>query len=156
VVLTASNGVSYKWFKDGILIPGAATSVLNANGPGLYHVIVSNGTCEGYSSNKVEVKFQECMPVAEPKVVVPTAFSPNNNNANDLLRPLLYNIDQLNYFKVYNRWGQLVFQTQTKGAGWDGKINGQLQPTETYTWIVECVDRDGKVIRQSGRTILIR
>ena len=156
VVLTANNGSGYKWYKDDVLIQSAATAVLSVNEPGVYHVMVGNGTCDGGPSNKVEVKFQECMPVAETKVVVPTAFSPNNNNANDQLRPLLYNIDQLKYFKVFNRWGQLVFQTQTLGAGWDGKINGQLQPTETYTWIVECVDRDGKIIRQSGRTILIR
>ncbi|MFN2438336.1 MAG: gliding motility-associated C-terminal domain-containing protein [Chitinophagaceae bacterium] len=57
---------------------------------------------------------------------------------------------------VYNRWGQLVFTTNTMGKGWDGKIHGIPQPSETYTWILACIDIEGKPIKQSGRSLLIR
>ncbi|MBD0289192.1 MAG: gliding motility-associated C-terminal domain-containing protein, partial [Flavisolibacter sp.] len=60
------------------------------------------------------------------------------------------------YFKVFNRWGQLVFQNNTIGKGWDGTFNGIQQPTEIYTWILECIDNNGKTIRQSGRSLLLR
>ncbi|MDQ6608377.1 MAG: gliding motility-associated C-terminal domain-containing protein, partial [Bacteroidota bacterium] len=63
---------------------------------------------------------------------------------------------ELRYFKVYNRWGQQVFQTNVKGKGWDGTINGLQQPSETYSWILECIDANGKSIKQSGRSLLIR
>ena len=108
------------------------------------------------SDNSVQVRVVECAPIAEANVVVPSAFTPNSNNANDYLRPIMNNIRQLTYFKVFNRWGQLVFQTNTIGSGWDGTLKGIQQPTETYTWTLECVDMDGNIIRQSGRSILIR
>ncbi len=104
----------------------------------------------------ITIKQITCLPIPGPKVFVPTAFTPNNNNQNDNLQPYLLNIRELTYFKVYNRWGQLVFQTNTIGKGWDGNINGIQQPVETYTWILACIDIDGKVIKQSGRSLLIR
>ena len=55
-----------------------------------------------------------------------------------------------------SRWGELVFQTNTIGKGWDGNIQGVQQPGETYTWILACIDIGGKVIKQSGRSFLIR
>jgi gliding motility-associated-like protein len=87
---------------------------------------------------------------------VPTGFTPNRNGVNDVLRPILYNVAELRYFKVYNRWGQLVFQTSEKGKGWDGTLKGNRQPAETYSWIVECTDRDGNPVKESGRSVLIR
>mgnify|MGYP003286366489 FL=1 len=87
---------------------------------------------------------------------VPTAFTPNGNNANDQLKPILYSIRELKYFKVFNRWGQMVYQTNVMGDGWNGTVKGVQQPTETYSWIVECIDVDGNLIKKSGRSILIR
>jgi gliding motility-associated-like protein len=104
----------------------------------------------------ITVRQIACLPIAEPKVFVPTAFTPNNNAKNDFLQPYFLNIRELTYFKVYNRWGQLVFQTNTIGKGWDGNIKGVQQPIETYTWILACIDIEGKVIKQSGRSLLIR
>jgi gliding motility-associated-like protein len=65
-------------------------------------------------------------------------------------------VRELNYFKVYNRWGQLVFETNTIGKGWDGNIKGVKQPTETYTWILECTDNRGEKFKKSGKSLLIR
>jgi gliding motility-associated-like protein len=65
---------------------------------------------------------------------------------------------KLNYFKVFNRWGNLVFQTNdaTPANGWNGKYNGTNQPAGTYTWIAEAVDADGNIIKRSGNILLIR
>jgi gliding motility-associated-like protein len=68
----------------------------------------------------------------------------------------MFNIQELVYFKVFNRWGQMVFQTNEIGKGWDGTLKGVPQPTETYTWILQCIDVDGNIIKQSGRSLLIR
>ena len=91
-----------------------------------------------------------------PDVFVPTGFTPNKNGANDVLRPIFYKIDTLTSFKIYNRWGQLVFQTAEKGVGWDGTLKGVAQPSETYTWTVECRDIVGNPIKKSGKSLLIR
>jgi gliding motility-associated-like protein len=90
------------------------------------------------------------------RIDVPKAFTPNGDGVNDLLRPIVQNIVSLKFFRVYNRWGQLVYETKTIGQGWDGTFNGQRQPVETYTWAVEGVDADGKTIKASGKSLLIR
>ncbi|MBL0146270.1 MAG: gliding motility-associated C-terminal domain-containing protein [Chitinophagaceae bacterium] len=89
---------------------------------------------------------------------VPKAFSPNNSGANDKLYPILVGINQLLYFKVYNRWGILVFETNSGNPvlGWNGTYKGQPQPVETYTWIAEAIDIDNIRIKTSGSTLLIR
>jgi gliding motility-associated-like protein len=89
-------------------------------------------------------------------VYVPTAFTPNSNNANDRLRPLLVNIVSIEYFRVYNRWGQMVYETKTPGEGWDGKLKDIPQPMEAYTWIFAGKDPDGNIIKANGKTILVR
>jgi gliding motility-associated-like protein len=59
-------------------------------------------------------------------------------------------------FRVFNRWGQMVFQTKEIGAGWDGKFKGANQPSDTYTWLLTGVAADGKKVKLSGKTLLIR
>ena len=57
---------------------------------------------------------------------------------------------RIEYFNVYNRWGQLVFSTQTDGQGWDGNISGEQQGTGVYMWAVKAVDYNGKPYFQKG------
>lgn len=91
-----------------------------------------------------------------PRIFVPTGFTPNGDGINDLLRPIAVGIERIDYFRVYNRWGQLVFSTTTNGMGWDGKIAGKNQASGTYAWLVKGVDYTGKTIYQKGTTTLIR
>ena len=88
-------------------------------------------------------------------VEVPNAFTPGGSK-NNSLRPLLRLVDRINYFRVYSRWGQLVFETAEIGKGWDGMLKGQLQPTGSYTWMLEVVDVDKNIIKKKGTSILIR
>jgi gliding motility-associated-like protein len=87
---------------------------------------------------------------------VPTAFTPNNDGRNDVVRPIAVGLAQIQYFRIYNRWGQLVFETTVNGKGWDGKIQGLPQETGTYAWIVKGQDYTGKVVFEKGTVTLIR
>ena len=80
---------------------------------------------------------------------VPTAFTPNGDIKNDVLTPVLPGGSALEYFTIYNRWGQKVFSTTTIGAGWDGKLKGQLQPLSTFVWICRYIFR-GNIINEKG------
>ena len=91
-----------------------------------------------------------------PEIYVPTGFTPDGNGKNDLLHAIPVGIKKFNYFRVFNRWGQMVFATTTERVGWDGKISGKLQSTGTYVWIVEGVDFKGNTIFRQGTTTLIR
>lgn len=91
-----------------------------------------------------------------PTIFVPTAFTPNNDGRNDLLRPIAVGIKTIQNFSIYNRWGQLVFTTSINGYGWDGKINGQVQSTNTFVWSAQATDYTGKIYFQKGIVTLIR
>lgn len=91
-----------------------------------------------------------------PEIFVPSAFTPNGDQRNDVIRPILVGMKQLNYFRIYNRWGQLVFSTTENGKGWDGRISGQEQGTSNFVYIAQGVDYTGKVISKKGNIVLIR
>lgn len=91
-----------------------------------------------------------------PQVFVPTGFTPNGDGRNDAVRPIAVGVSKIEYFRVYNRWGQLVFSTTANGHGWDGTIGGTRQATGTFVWMVKAVDFTGKSIFQKGTVTLIR
>ena len=91
-----------------------------------------------------------------PQIFVPTAFTPNGDGRNDVFRPIAVGITRIEYFRVYNRWGQLVFSTTVNGQGWDGKIGGKEQGTAAFAWLVKGVDFTGKVVFAKGTVTLIR
>jgi gliding motility-associated-like protein len=89
--------------------------------------------------------------------VVPSGFTPNSDGRNDLLRLLnAFSVEKLE-FRVFNRWGQLVFTTTDPGQGWDGTLRGTRQPTGVFAWFLTYTDRDTKETRVlKGTTTLIR
>lgn len=90
-------------------------------------------------------------------IAVPSAFTPNGDGFNDYLYPLnAYKADHLE-FKVYNRWGQLVYTSRDWLSKWDGTVGGQPQLPGTFVWTLQYTDRDtGKKVFQKGTTVLIR
>lgn len=91
-----------------------------------------------------------------PDLYVPDAFTPNGDGKNDIFRPIPIGIKKLNFFKVYNRLGQLVYSTNIQKAGWDGTFKGQPQDPGVFVWIAEGVDYLGKTIIRKGSVTLIR
>jgi gliding motility-associated-like protein len=89
-------------------------------------------------------------------IKVPSAFSPNKDGHNDELDVFLIGIDKLLYFRVFNRWGQLLYETKDPLQRWDGRYKGANQPLETYVWIAEGITPSGNKIIRRGQTILLR
>lgn len=150
VQLQARGGVRYHWEPSTFLSdPDIANPVMLPKDDITYVVTGYNaGGCFDTDTLKVTV-------LKNLLVEVPNAFTPGSNK-NNSLRPLLRLVDHINFFRVYNRWGQLVFETTEIGKGWDGSISGQLQPTSSYTWVLEVVDVDKNIIKKKGTSILIR
>jgi gliding motility-associated-like protein len=90
-------------------------------------------------------------------MAVPSAFTPNGDGLNDYLYPLnAFKADNL-VFRVYNRYGQMIFETKDWTQKWDGRINSQPQPSGTYVWTLDFTNRDtGLKVSQKGTTVLIR
>lgn len=91
-----------------------------------------------------------------PYVFVPSAFTPNGDGLNDVIRPIAVGVQQIKYFRIFNRWGQMLFHTTTNEHGWDGKINGTLQGSNVFVWMVGAIDYLGKPIFLKGTVTLIR
>ena len=150
VQLQARGGVRYHWDPPTFLSdPDIANPVMLPKDDITYVVTGYNaGGCFDTDTLKVTV-------LKNLLVEVPNAFTPGSNK-NNSLRPLLRLVDRINFFRVYNRWGQLVFETTEIGKGWDGTLSGQLQPTGSYTWMLEVIDVDKNIIKKKGTSILIR
>ena len=101
----------------------------------IYHIIVSNDVV----------------------VSVPRAFTPNNDGLNDVLK-LEYGagLKTFNYFKLFNRWGKLVFETSNVNGTWDGRFNGRDQETDAYTYLIDYITYKDEHIKKTGSVILLR
>jgi hypothetical protein len=149
VQLHATGGLRYEWSpRDFLNTDTVFNPVATLDKDQLYRVKVTNA--EGCSDeDDVLIKV-----VKGPDVYVPNAFSPAGRKK--LLRPLLVGIQELQYFSVYNRWGQRVFNTREAGNGWDGRINGILQPEGVFAWVLQAKDYAGRIITKKGTVLLVR
>ena len=89
-------------------------------------------------------------------IYVPNAFSPNADGHNDVLRTIPVGIKEFQYFIIYDRWGQQVFQSTDPTKGWDGKFKGQFQSGNVFVWMAAGVDYTGRAIQKKGTVLLIR
>jgi gliding motility-associated-like protein len=91
-----------------------------------------------------------------PGIYVPTGFTPNNDGKNDLFRPTVTKEFDLHEFTLYNRWGQKLYSTGVKEMGWNGRINGVMQETGVYVWVLRATDlRNGEKHFLKGTFVLL-
>lgn len=152
LLLNGTGGTTYQWSPSLWLSnPGIANPVALPEDNIQYILTASNAAgCQNKDSIRVKV-FK-----VPPDLYVPTGFSPNGDANNDVLRPILLGMRSLKYFRVFNRWGQLIFSTSQKDRGWDGTLKGNPQEPGTYVWMAEGETFTGKVITKKGTTVLLR
>lgn len=137
-------------FKSYLWSDGSTASTLNVSTPGIYNLIVTNfDNCIG--KDTIIIKEINCVPIA-----VPNAFTPNNDGYNDTFSPII-NEQVFNYsFKIFNRFGQLIFQTNSINKRWDGTFKNQLQTAATYIYQIGFFNINQKYFNYTGNIILIR
>lgn len=99
-----------------------------------------------------------CHPVAalvNPLLDVPNAFTPGRFGQNSILKVYGFGIMKIN-FRIYNRWGKVVFQSDNPDVGWDGYYQGVLQPMDVYAYTLEADFSDGKHVTKKGDITLVR
>ncbi|HEY4876962.1 MAG TPA: gliding motility-associated C-terminal domain-containing protein [Puia sp.] len=133
--------------------PAIHSFPLTPNEEKLYTVFLIAGNALGCfdTATVVVTKLRSCY------ITVPNAFTPNGDGHNDYLYPLnalkAINLE----FRVYNRYGQLVFETRDWLKKWDGTVNGKPQDTGTYVWMLQYTDGEtGKKYFLKGTSVLIR
>lgn len=149
--LQATGGTTYEWMPvRGLNNPFIAKPIAVLRDDITYTVKVTdiNGC---FSTDDVFVKVY-----ANNDVLVPNSFTPNGDGVNDILKPLGFGLKKIEYFRIYNRYGQLVFETRELDKGWDGTFNGKQQPSGTYTFMVSAVNYRNRVVEKAGTVLIIR
>lgn len=149
--LNASGGSFYSWQPSlGLNNDAVNNPVATLQQDARYVLTVtSEAGCPSYDSILVKV-------YEGPEFYVPTAFTPNNDGKNDVFRFIPVGMNGIQYFRVYNRYGQLMHQSPDPERGWDGMYNGKAQPPDTYVWMIEGKDYMGNVVRKKGTVVIIR
>lgn len=135
---------SYAWSN------GSTARNIDIRKEGNYYLTVTSfDHCVG--TDTITVREINCLPVS-----IPNAFSPNNDGRNDLFKPAI-NTEFRNYrLLIYNRNGQLIFQTSDYGIGWDGRYKGQQESSGNYIFEFSFRNTDGKQFVYKGNILLIR
>jgi gliding motility-associated-like protein len=152
IQLSASGGVSYLWSPSTDLsCSDCSDPIASPYGTTTYTIIASNGPgagCTDTASITVFVK-DEC-----PDLYVPTGFSPNGDNNNDVYYIFgdLTNLDLV----IYDRWGHEVFRSNDQLLGWDGTVKGKECPSGVYAYKLIVTDYKGIEIKKTGNITLLR
>ena len=155
-IVTPDNlDLTFSWTVDGDPYGDNTNSITHTSaveGTVSYAVTVTTGTgCTDEAS--VEVLF------VEPTIAVPNVFTPNGDTRNDFFFPVTSGTLEVVDLKVYNRWGQLIFDNDDLEKGWDGTYNGNPAPSEVYIYKIQyrkVNDPDAPIIEEKGDVTLLR
>ena len=145
------NATSYSWdFGD-------ATTSTETNPVHMYNKTGEYNVClNAYNGTNCPARLCKTVPAdIQPIIGLPTGFSPNGDGDNDVLYVRGAAIKTLD-LKIYNRWGELVFETTSQSIGWDGTFNGKPQPMDAYAFVLSVSFIDGSQQLKKGNVTLLR
>jgi gliding motility-associated-like protein len=147
----SSGAVRYFWdFGDGETSTlENPEHVFSASGTWTVMLVAYNAAgCTDTAYGEVEARIR-------PLLDVPNAFTPGKFGVNSTIKVEGFGIGRMKW-QIYNRWGQLVFESDSPKKGWDGTFKGKAQPMEVYAYVLEVEFTDGKKVRKTGDITLIR
>lgn len=147
------DDVTYAWTApDPLSCTDCRRPVITANQTQTAYVVVTNQWgCTGTDS--VFLRVVSCDPEL---IFVPNTFTPNGDGLNDLLYVRGLGIRKLEYFRIFDRWGKLVYESTELNSPWDGKINGREADVAVYVYALKGQCTNGSDIEKSGNVTLIR
>lgn len=152
----STNATAYTWeFGDGTEASSANSEHTFPGEAGNYTVWLHASNAAGCVDSVSEV----VKVTDEVLFYVPNAFTPNGDEYNNTFQPVLTTgFDEFSYnMTIYNRWGEIVFESKDAAVGWDGTYNGVLAQEGSYTWTIQfrAKDTDQK-FKYSGMCMLMK
>jgi gliding motility-associated-like protein len=89
-------------------------------------------------------------------IYVPNAFTPDDDAYNQTFEPVIASMIDQYHLTIYNRWGEIIFESYNKNVGWDGTYNGDKVQDGTYTWQIEVSTNGTNKIMKYGHVSIIR
>jgi len=153
LIYLGAPGSNISWLPVGTTTPATGYTVTaSPNKPTTYTAIATNGACSEKATVLVEAYTEGCI---EKDVFVPNTFTPNGDGQNDILFVRGLKINDI-YFAVYNRWGELVFETNDKTKGWDGIYKTRPADVGVFGWYLKVKCFNGEETFRKGNVTLIR
>jgi gliding motility-associated-like protein len=153
LLATPSNGVTYAWQPStGVSDPSIANPTAVVQQTTTFHVTVSDGVCTQTVPVTVKVHELRC---EGPDIFVPNTFTPNGDGANDELFVRGRHIARMD-FKVFDRWGELVFESADPKAGWDGRYHGKPVDPAVFVYHLRAWCVDGQEYFTKGNVTVVR
>jgi gliding motility-associated-like protein len=154
VTLTGQpSGLQYSWSPTGAVTNATMqTTSAEINETTLFQLTVSDGVC--VKSDTVLVKAFTFI-CGEPFIFIPNAFSPNGDNENDVLFVRGQLIEGM-LFRIFDRWGEMVFESTDRTIGWDGTFRGKQLDPDVYDYYLKAVCVDGAESIIKGNITLMR
>lgn len=151
--LKASGGDNYEWFpKEYLSDPYVPDPYVYFPDTGMYNYQVTISTNEGcIGTDSINV-----LVVGAPTLFLPNAFSPNGDGLNDIIKPLLVGYKRANSFRIYNRYGELVYVNYSHHFAWDGTFNGKDCDIGVYFYELNILKIDDTDTIIKGDITLIR
>ncbi len=147
------NGLSYQWTPvAGVTNPTMQSTTVTVESTTIYTLTVSDGICE--KSDTVLVKAYSFI-CGEPFIYVPNAFSPNGDNENDVLYVRGQLIEGM-VFRIFDRWGEMVFESFDRLNGWDGTFRGKALDPDVYDYYLKAICIDGEESITKGNISLLK
>jgi len=148
-----SNIYQYAWIPSNMVDnPTAQTTTATINQDQDYVVVVKKGACSVPATVSVKALEFVC---GDVYIFVPNAFSPNQDNANDIVYVRGQNIKEMD-FKIFDRWGELVFESTNQNVGWDGTYKGKPLDPDVYVYHLKVVCVDGQENLIKGNITLLK
>ncbi|OFY72780.1 MAG: hypothetical protein A2275_13535 [Bacteroidetes bacterium RIFOXYA12_FULL_35_11] len=145
-------GVIYQWeYSDDLSCTDCPNPEISTMVPADYFVMITDSMNCFQITRSIHVDI-----LNEFTIDVPKAFTPNGDNSNDVVYVRGWGLKRLIVFSIFNRWGEMVFQTDNLLSGWDGTYKGAEQNMDTYSYVVKAETYDGRVLTKQGFLILIR
>lgn len=145
-----TNGTSFLWFPyAGLSNPLVSNPVAT---PDVSTMYIVNATTENGCKAVDSINF---VVNEETLIDVPNAFTPGSG-VNGEFKIIKRGIAGLNYFRIFNRWGNMVYESKNINAGWDGSWKGEPQPFGVYVYSIQAVTSTGKVFNKQGNVTVIR
>ena len=147
---TQTNCTSFAWFPPSGLSSASVSSPVATPEISTKYIVTATNEYGCKTSDSISITIS-----TETLLDVPNAFAPGNG-PNNTFKLVKKGIAKLNYFRIFNRWGNKVYESTDIDAGWDGTYKGVAQPYDVYVYEVEAVTSAGRTFTKAGNITLIR
>lgn len=154
---TVTNATKFAWTPESTLsCTSCQNPIATPNETTTYTVTVTNQFgCKAKDDVTINLLCERTV------IFVANTFTPDGDGINDRLYPQGNGILSVKSFRIYNRWGEKVFEAQNfnaniEGLGWDGKYKGELLKPDVYVYVVDAICINGQNVQQKGDVTLYR